>query len=46
VQLHKTEWRLGKCKFIELTKSNDYFNEKRWNKTNIGCSKLSTNNEG
>jgi hypothetical protein len=31
-------------KFIELTKSNDYFNENAWNRTNIGCSRLSTNN--
>jgi LAO/AO transport system kinase len=31
-------------KFIELTKSNDYFNENAWNRTNIGCSGLSTNN--
>jgi hypothetical protein len=28
-------------KFIELTKSNDYFNENAWNRTNIGCSRLS-----
>jgi LAO/AO transport system kinase len=30
-------------KFIELTKSNDYFNENE-TRTNIGCSRLSTNN--
>jgi LAO/AO transport system kinase len=44
VQLHKTNSKVWETitKFIELTKSNDYFNEKRLDRTNIGCSRLST----
>jgi LAO/AO transport system kinase len=45
VQLHKTGFRVWETmKFIELTKSNDYFNEKRLEQNEYGCSKLSTNN--